>query len=123
MRMQRIKLLSLLLWSTQRKATFMVYLNDTEAGGHTFFPRARPTAGEGSSAEHSAGVKISPNKVCALNSAASALKTRLRQGRAVFFFNIRHGREDECSLHEAMPVLAGEKMICTLWLGQAEKND
>ena len=122
MRMQRINFLSALLWSTQRKATFMVYLNDTEAGGHTFFPRARPTAGEGSSAEHSAGVKIAPNKVCAHAFSDSALNA-LRQGRAVFFFNIRHGREDECSLHEAMPVLAGEKMICTLWLGQAEKND
>ena len=89
----------------QRKATFMVYLNDVEAGGQTFFPRARVWAPDVASGEEQlcTGVKISPKK-----------------GRCIFFLNIRHGKEDECSLHEAMPVASGDKWITTLWLGHEE---
>jgi len=38
------------------------------------------------------------------------------QGRALIFWNIRQGREDEASLHEAQPVLSGGKMVATKWL-------
>ena len=79
--------------------TAMVYLNDVEAGGHTYFPRARPVAEELGDAERPTGLRIQP-----------------RKGRALIFWNIRQGREDETSLHEAQPVLGGTKLVATKWL-------
>ena len=76
----------------------MVYLNDVEAGGHTFFPRARPISTEEFD-DGPPGIRIQP-----------------RKGRALIFWNIRQGREDEASLHEAQPVLSGGKLVATKWL-------
>ena len=83
----------------RRAVTAMVYLNDVDAGGHTYFPRARPVAEELGDAERPAGIRIQP-----------------RKGRALIFWNIRQGREDEASLHEAQPVLGGTKLVATKWL-------
>ena len=76
----------------------MTYLNDVEAGGHTYFPRALPAAEE-LDEERAPGIRIQP-----------------RKGRALIFWNIRQGREDEASLHEAQPVLGGCKLVATKWL-------
>ena len=81
----------------------MVYLNDVEAGGHTYFPRARPVAEELDEAERPPGIRIQP-----------------RKGRALIFWNIRQGREDEASLHEAQAVLGGTKLVATKWLSTTQ---
>ena len=81
----------------------MVYLNDVDAGGHTFFPRARPVTEELEDSERPPGIRIQP-----------------RKGRALIFWNIRQGREDEASLHEAQPVLSACKLVATKWLSTTQ---
>ncbi len=62
--------------------TAFLYLNDTEAGGETFFPQARPSP-----------VFIHP-----------------KRGRLAIWFNLLpNGRADRAALHEALPVIRGEK--------------
>ena len=106
--------------------TFMVYLCDVEEGGYTHFPRARPVADE---PDRAPGLRIQPRKA---RLAARLLLGLLRlmrvfsgprsctQGRAVCFWNIRGGREDETSLHEAQPVIRGQKLIATKWLSTVD---
>jgi len=82
----------------------MVYLNTPLEGGHTFFPRGQPAeAGDEGDEERASGLRIEPI-----------------QGRALIFWNVRGGREDDRSLHEAQPVLRGSKWIATKWLTLAE---
>ena len=70
----------------QRVATLIIYLNTVEAGGETIFPRL--------------GLKVSPI-----------------QGHALYFYNVTRANElNPLSLHGGLPVLAGEKWICTKWL-------
>lgn len=103
--------------SVARVTTFMVYCaspiscvavlalpcrsHSFHSGGQTHFPRARGVS------ERGEGIKIAPIK-----------------GRAVLFRNVRNGTgvEDECSLHEACPVLAGEKVVMTLWVTNVSRK-
>ena len=66
--------------STSRKVTFMMYLNSPESDCGTHFPRAAPL---GAPAGTPPGIKVMP-----------------RKGRAILFYNIRNGVEDDASLHE-----------------------
>lgn len=70
----------------QRTATLIVYLNDVEAGGETFFSRA--------------GISFSPRK-------GQALYFR--------YFNNR-GQLDPATQHAGQPVLSGEKWIINKWM-------
>jgi prolyl 4-hydroxylase len=70
----------------QRVATLMMYLNTTEKGGETIFPKA--------------GISISPKKGQAV----------------LFYNVTPSGVEDPQSLHGGAPVLAGEKWIVTKWI-------
>jgi prolyl 4-hydroxylase len=66
--------------------TALVHLADTERGGATRFPKARP-----------APVEVAP-----------------RAGRLVLWWNVRaDGTPDPASLHEGLPVVAGVKMTIT----------
>ena len=69
----------------QRKATFLIYLNEDFKGGETVFPLI--------------GLSIRP-----------------KRGKAILFWNID---KDEHILkeskHQGMPVLEGQKYICTKW--------
>jgi prolyl 4-hydroxylase len=69
----------------QRTWTAMMFLNDVEAGGHTFFPNA--------------GVKISPRK--------GNLLTWNNMDEL--------GEPNHQSLHQGMPVESGVKYIITKW--------
>jgi prolyl 4-hydroxylase len=63
-------------------ATALLYLTDTLEGGDTYFPRAQP-----------APVSLAP-----------------RRGRLAFWFNhLPAGAPDPASLHEALPVVQGQK--------------
>jgi len=69
----------------QRTWTFMIYLNDVEQGGETYFPLLN--------------VMFTPMR-----------------GRAVCWRNIHSdGSINHSTLHEAKPVLAGNKYIVTKW--------
>ncbi len=70
----------------QRVATLIIYLNDVEAGGETFFPDP--------------GISFSPRK-------GQALYFR--------YFNKR-GQLDPATIHAGLPVLAGEKWIMNKWM-------
>lgn len=71
----------------QRVATVVMYLNDVEAGGETYFPRA-------------GGLRIVP-----------------RRGWATLFINCDGaGRVDPATLHGGAPVQKGEKWIATKWI-------
>jgi len=104
--------------SVARVATLMVYLRAPEDGGCTFFPRARSLDGGPSSP----GISIEPKKGravyfrCGL-SQPPPLSTEQTRHRCR---NVRNGTpvEDDHSLHEAQPVLAGSKSVCTLWVGR-----
>lgn len=70
----------------QRVATLIMYLENTEVGGETIFPRAN--------------VKVKPVKGNAV----------------LFYNCTPDGREDPMSFHGGAPVIRGEKWIATKWL-------
>jgi len=72
----------------QRVATFMIFLENTEEGGETIFPKA--------------DLKITPEKGKAI----------------LFFNVDTNDKEDPMSLHGGAPVLKGEKWIMTRWMRQ-----
>lgn len=74
----------------QRVATLVMYLNDVEEGGETYFPNA-------------GGLSVAP-----------------RGGSAVYFaYCNSHGQVDRATLHGGAPVRAGEKWIATKWIRQS----
>lgn len=77
-----------LTWGGWRVATFLIYLNDVEEGGETYF--------------HMPGIKIQPRKGSVIYwEYCNAL-----------------GQMDDDTLHEGCPVTAGEKWIVTKWFRQ-----
>jgi prolyl 4-hydroxylase len=70
----------------QRVATFIMYLNDVEAGGETIFPTIK--------------LKFMPRKGSAV----------------YFSYTNSTGQTDERTLHGGAPVLRGEKWISTKWI-------
>ncbi|MCH1627056.1 2OG-Fe(II) oxygenase [Ferdinandcohnia quinoae] len=72
----------------QRVATFLMYLNDVEAGGETVFPKA--------------GISIVPKKGSAV----------------YFQYGNSQGQVDPMSLHSSIPVIKGEKWVATKWIRQ-----
>ena len=72
----------------QRSYTFMIYLNDVEDGGETVFPNI--------------GLNVKP-----------------KQGMALIWNNLGlDGKVNYHSLHQAKPVIAGNKVIITKWFRQ-----
>ena len=69
----------------ERIATFLIYLNDEFKGGETSFPNI--------------GLSIQP-----------------KRGKAILFWSVdKHERLHEEAAHQGMPVLEGQKYICTKW--------
>jgi prolyl 4-hydroxylase len=69
-----------------RRATVILYLNDDFEGGETYFPNI--------------DTKVHP-----------------KTGKIVMFYNTDlSGKEIEESLHAGLPIMNGEKWICTLWI-------
>lgn len=72
----------------QRVPTFIMYLNDVEAGGETIFPEV--------------GLKVIPRQ----------------RSAAYFSYTNALGQVDPATLHGGAPVTAGEKWIATKWMRQ-----
>lgn len=70
----------------QRTASVIIYLDNTEEGGETVFPKA--------------GISVSPIKGSAV----------------LFYNTLPNGETDTMSLHGGAPVSKGEKWIATKWL-------
>lgn len=74
----------------QRVGTFLLYLNDVEAGGNTIFPKIN--------------LSITPKKGAAV----------------YFHYANNKGEMDRLSLHSSIPVTKGEKWVATKWIRQGE---
>eukprot|EP01095_Lingulamoeba_sp_RSL-Kostka_P006823 TRINITY_DN2157_c1_g1_i2.p1 TRINITY_DN2157_c1_g1~~TRINITY_DN2157_c1_g1_i2.p1 ORF type:complete len:322 (-),score=79.21 TRINITY_DN2157_c1_g1_i2:106-1071(-) len=75
----------------QRRSTFIIYLNDVEEGGETYFPNRNAKSGP---------ITITPKK-----------------GDALLFHNVHpNATFDKNSLHAGLPVKKGEKWIATRWI-------
>jgi prolyl 4-hydroxylase len=82
-----------------RYITLLLYLNDmpdSRSGGETSFPK-----GNGGT-----GIKVSPKK-----------------GTAVLFYSLlEDGNGDDLSLHQAIPVVKGEKWLANFWVWDPKKK-
>jgi hypothetical protein len=94
-----------------RFATFFFYLNDVEEGGHTAFPQAKlpdsSAAYAANACNGEGGIRVAP-----------------RKGSAVMWYNmLEDGNGDNDALHEACPVLKGEKYGMNLWFWDPQRDD
>lgn len=77
----------------QRTYTFMIYLNDVKDGGETEFPRLNKTF-------------------------------RPKKGKALIWNNLNEdGQPNQNTIHQAHPVLQGEKTVITKWFRQKPTHD
>ncbi|MGC1878663.1 MAG: 2OG-Fe(II) oxygenase [Rhabdochlamydiaceae bacterium] len=74
----------------QRIATLIMYLENTEEGGETVFPKAN--------------IKVRP----------------IKGNAVLFYSCTPDGKEDPLTLHGGAPVIKGEKWIATKWLRKGE---
>jgi prolyl 4-hydroxylase len=86
-------------------------LNDVEEGGHTAFPQAKlpdsPDTYARNACNGEGGIRVAPKK-----------------GNAVMWYNmLEDGNGDKDALHEACPVLKGEKWGMNLWFWDPQRDD
>ena len=90
--------------TSQRIASFLLYLTDVEAGGETHFPLEGPNGLE--------RLKNIDYKSC-----DGGLRVRPRAGDALLFWNVHPNRTfDKHALHGGCPVEKGEKWVATKWI-------
>ena len=94
----------------------MIYLNDAEGGGSTFFPRAEPVIPMPPAHVLFSDPGVDSNSETPPTARAAGIRVLPREGRALLFFSqMKDGKEDAASMHEAEVVSKGEKWIVTQW--------
>ncbi|TYI41306.1 hypothetical protein ES332_A01G010500v1 [Gossypium tomentosum] len=93
--------------SSQRVASFLLYLCDVEEGGETMFPFENGMSVEGYDYRQCVGLKVKP-----------------RRGDGLLFYSLfLNGTIDPTSLHGSCPVIKGEKWVATKWMRDQQQFD
>ncbi|KAG2318655.1 hypothetical protein Bca4012_055148 [Brassica carinata] len=94
--------------TSQRIASFLLYLSDVEEGGETMFPFENgANMGAGYDYKQCVGLKVKP-----------------RKGDGLLFYSVfPNGTIDQTSLHGSCPVTKGEKWVATKWIRDQDQQD
>ncbi|KAK4848809.1 hypothetical protein QYF36_017644 [Acer negundo] len=94
--------------TSQRMASFLLYLSDIEEGGETMFPfEGGSNMNSGYDFRKCIGLKVKP-----------------RRGDGLLFYSLfPNGTIDQTSLHGSCPVIKGEKWVATKWIRDQVQED
>ena len=113
-------------WPNRRVATVLMYLNDVDSGGETFFPLASDVDGLAAAALRTYGPGVGADlertgtlpglgdvgDYCGPDPRLPSLRVTPRAGDAILFYSLTPGGAlDSAAIHGSCPVVEGEKWV------------